>query len=474
MPLPFLLLVPPEFPVARYGARGDGRTMDTAAIQRAIDAASAAGGGRVVLPKGRFLSGTLFLKSGVELRIESGATLLGSANRDDYRKVRWHALILADGQKEIAITGGGTVDGQGQALAADVVRRWRAGEYGPTSGASRPGEAERPELLDFANCRGVRVEGVTLRNSSCWVQTYDRCQDVVVGGVRVVSRAYWNNDGLDLVDCRKALIENLDVDSADDGICLKSAAGGGGCEDVLVRNCRIRSSASAVKFGTGSYDGFRRIRVEGIDVRDTFRSAIALEEVDGGVLEDVTVRHVRARNVGNAFFVRLGERTRGAGKSALRNVLIEDLQATIPAGKPDAGLAYEGPPALEKTNPPPASIVGLPSQPIFLVTLRDVRVTTAGVADPARAVPQEKIPPRTADYPEFSMFGELPASGLYAQYVNGLTLDRVEFLRKGDDFRPAVYLDWVWNADLTGLRLPSPGEGPGLTQRHAAGTRGKT
>ena len=122
-----LLLLTPVFDVRTFGAKGDGKTMDTAAVQAALDAA-ARKGGRVTLANGRFLCGTLDLRSGVELRIEKGAALLGSTSRDDYRRNnRWYALLLAHGARGIAVTGGGTIDGQGRALASDVVRRWRAG-----------------------------------------------------------------------------------------------------------------------------------------------------------------------------------------------------------------------------------------------------------------------------------------------------------------------------------------------------------
>lgn len=465
IPLSLLAFSGRDVSVETYGARGDGKTLDTVAIQRAIDAVAKLGGGRVVLRQGRYLSGTLFLKSGVELRIDPGATLLGSASRDDYQKVRWYALVQADGQHDIAVTGGGTIDGQGVALAADVVRRWKAGEYGPTGRAWRPDESLRPEILDFANCRKVRVEGVTLKNAACWVETYDRCSDLTLRKVRVDSKAYWNNDGIDLVDCRRTLVEDCDIDSADDGICLKSNKGGGGCEDLTVRNCRVRSSASAVKFGTASFDGFRHIRIEGIDVRDTFRSAVALEAVDGGGLEDVTVRRIRAVNTGNAFFVRLGHRNAGGPVGHVRRVTIEDVRVEVPAGKPDAGYPIEGPPAREITSPLPSSLVGLPGDPLRDVVVRDVEVTMPGGGKP---LPGE-VPLREGDYPEFSMFGNLPAWGLYVRDVEGLTLDHVAFRLKSPDPRPAVALDSVRKATL---RVTVPGDKEaGVAQSRCDGVR---
>ncbi len=301
------------------------------------------------------------------------------------------------------------------------------------------------------------------------MQTYDRCEDLVVRGVRVVSRAYWNNDGIDLVDCRRVVVERCDIDSADDGVCLKASAPGG-CEDVTVRECRVRSSASAVKFGTASVGGFRRIRVEAIDVRDTFRSAIALEAVDGGTIEDVTVRRIRARNTGNAIFIRLGHRNKSEAISTLRNVLIEDVRVDIPAGKPDAGLAFEGPPT-ERTNVLPSSIVGLPGHPVENVTLRNIEVTMTGDADHALSVLTEAVPQRERDYPEFSMFGELPAWGLCARDTHGLTLDRIFFRRKGAELRAAVYLDSVQGADLRGLRVSGKSVGPVLSHRGSTDVR---
>ena len=282
-----------SFNVKQFGASGDGKTFDTQAIQSAIDAANQAGGGAVILPPGVFLSGSLLMKSHVELRIEAGATLLGSASRSDYQKSnRWYALLLADGQEDVAISGSGTIDGQGRQLAQDIIRRVKSGEFNDPMAHSRPNANQRPQLINFRKCRNVRVSGVTLRDSSCWVQDYIQCDDLVIENIRVISTAYWNNDGIDITDCTEVRVTGCDVNSDDDGICLKSEYGGSGCDDVEVSHCRIRSSASAVKFGTDSYGGFRNIHVHDITVYDTFRSAVALECVDGGVLKNVHVENI--------------------------------------------------------------------------------------------------------------------------------------------------------------------------------------
>src|SRR5208282_1706489 len=208
------------FNVKQFGASGDGKTFDTQAIQSAIDAANQAGGGAVILPPGMFLSGSLQMKSHVELRIEAGATLLGSASRSDYqRSYRWYALLLADGQEDVTISGSGTIDGQGRQLAQDVIRRVKLGEFNDPMAHSRPNANQRPQLINFRKCRKVRVSGVTLRDSSCWVQDYIRCDDLVIENIRVVSTAYWNNDGIDITDCTKVRVTGCDVNSDDDGIC---------------------------------------------------------------------------------------------------------------------------------------------------------------------------------------------------------------------------------------------------------------
>lgn len=363
------------FNVRNFGALGDGQTLDTGAIQAAIEAASQTGGGVVKLPAGTYLSGSLWLKSRVELNLESGATLLGSTSGAHYQKDRWFALLLAEGQHHIALSGNGTVDGQGRALAQDVMQRVARGELGP----ERFDEGPRPLLIQFRNCRRVKVSGLTLRNSSCWTQNYVNCEGLAIEGITVRSTVCWNNDGLDLYDCRRVRVSNCDIDSADDGICLKSGPTGNGCYDVEISKCRIRSSASALKLGTASSQGFRKIRAHHLSIYDTYRSAVALESVDGGVLEDVLVENIRATNTGNAIFLRLGHRSAGP-IGALRNVVIRDVKVQVPAGKPDVGYPIEGPPVKGPHNVFPSSVVGLPGHPVSNVLLENIEIFYPGGA----------------------------------------------------------------------------------------------
>jgi polygalacturonase len=444
--------MPRNYDITQFGAISDGITLNTEAIQKAVDQCHTDGGGNVLIPKGDFVTGSICLKDNVTILLAADAVLLGSIKRTDYDRNRWYALILANGARNIGIGGKGIIDGRGKALAADTDAMYKKGLIQGGYKDNRTHESERPQLIDFEHCTNIKISGVTLKNAACWVQRYGRCDSLVIDDIKVRSTAFWNNDGIDLVDCTNTLVQNCDIDVGDDGICLKSDRKDLSCNHILIRHCKVRSSASAVKFGTNSYGGFRNIKVDDIEVYNTFRSAIALEIVDGGVMEDVEVSNIRAENTGNAFFIRLGHRTQRFPPGQVRRIYLHDIKVAVPAGKPDIGYEHEGPPVKEPHNLMPASIVGIPGHPIVDVRLENIRISYAGGGDRNIAfVPIDslsKVPERERDYPEFSMFGELPAWGLYCRHVDGLQMDRVRLRKKVADYRGMVVLDDVLRVQM--------------------------
>ena len=463
----FIIMAPATFVcyaqginIKQFGAVGDGKTMDTKAIQHAIDSSSKKRHGKVIIPAGTFLSGSIYLKTGVELYLEKGAVLLGSSNPVDYEKNVNYALVLANWQHDIAIKGEGTIDGQGRELAQNVVKLWKAGLLKENTGKDRPDEKYRPQIIEMDHCNQDTVSGITIKNSSCWVQTYNKCSRLVIDHVTVNSTAYWNNDGFDIVDCNTAHITNCDINSADDGICLKSGDSTSSCNNIYIENCRIRSSASALKFGTASWGGFENIRVRNLTIFDTYRSAIALECVDGGFIKDIEIENIKATNTGNAIFIRLGKRGKGRPMGVIDGITIKNVEVHIPATKPDKGYEIEGPLDKEHYNVLPSSIVGLNGGQMKHIRLEHINLHYQGGSNTAYAYrPVDSlaaVPERPANYPEFTMFGELPAWGLYIRHAGDVTIKDFNLFCSNADYRPAVVVDDA--AYFTAVKLKVDGK----------------
>lgn len=460
---------------ADWGVKPGLKTMQTEQLQRMIDEVAARGGGIVRLSAGAYITGCIELKSNVWLDLERGAVLLGSTNPDDYRPQRMAgepvspnakdnsalALIVANGARNIGVTGQGVIDGQGLELALNIDSLHHRGvriDPNYNNRRKRPGETARPKLFRLSHADGVTLRDVTLRNSACWGVTLELCRNVVMDNLTVYNRAYWNNDGLDITDCRNVRITRCDINAADDGICLKSYYPGRANDSIYIADCRICSSASAVKFGTASHGGFRRVTIDNVEVYDTYRSAIAIETVDGGGLEDVRVTRVRARNTGNPLFIRLGHRS-GESPGFLRNIYIGQMEVEVPFGRPDEDCDLRGPALNFFHNPIPASITGIPGAAVENVVIEDVTVHYPGRATKGMAyVPLwrlDAVPEEVDGYPEFSMFGELPAWGFYVRHVRGIAFRNVKLQLAADDFRPAFVLDDVEDVTFERLQLPS-------------------
>ena len=462
-----------DYPVSLFGIHSDGVTLNTRSIQFAIDYIHQQGGGRLVFDVGRFLTGTIHLKSNTTLHLLEGAVLLGVVNPLDYDRKIYTALILAHDQKNIAITGKGVIDGQGRQVVRNVVSLVHKGLIKDLFRNDRPEVEIRPKLVYFRSCDSIQIRGVTMRNAAAWVQTYEQCKNLVIDSITVDSRAFWNNDGIDIVDCDGVTISNCYIDSADDGICLKSHDPKLVCQNILIRNCIIRSSANAIKFGTASLGGFKNVKVLNNKVFDTYRSAIALEAVDGGYIENIHVDTLQVSNTGNALFLRVGERVSGK-KGMLQNVTFDHVSVEIASSKPDAGYEYEGPIEDMPRNVSPAVIIaGLAGTLISKVTIQNIDIRHPGGGNPqfAKVLLNEldSVPERPADYPEFSMFHELPAWGIYIRHAREVKISGLRLYCLKKDYRTAVVLDDVHQSQFTSINIQEPGNKKPVYQHRSTG-----
>lgn len=463
-----------DFLITNYGSKADGKTINTLAIQKAIDAAFKNKGGRVVFPKGNFLSGSIILKSNVTLYFEEGSVLLGSTNPEDYPNMSFEgrpdspkkddnsqmALIIAHKAKNIALKGKGIIDGQGLQLALNIDSLHHAGiavdpKY--SLRRNRPNETMRPKLFRFSQCENITIEGLKAGEASCWGLSFELCNNLVLDNLKIVNRSYWNNDGIDITDCKNVKVTNCDINAADDGICLKSYYPGFYNDSVYIANCTIRSSASAIKFGTASFGGFKNVIINDIKVYDTFRSAIAIESVDGALIENIEVSNINAINTGNAIFIRLGQRT-GDKPGTIKNVSLKNIKVQVPFGRPDSNYDLRGPEVDFFHNPFPSSIVGLKGHNVENVILENIEINYPGRASKGMAyIPLNRlhqVPEAAQDYPEFSMFGELPAYGLYVRHANGISMKNIKLTLDDADFRPAFIFDDVQNVNMKEINLP--------------------
>lgn len=427
---------------SKFGIRSDGITMNTRSIQKAIDWISEQGGGTLRFWVGRYLTGSIHLRSNVNLDLQEGAILVGSTNPYDYDKVAGcYALVIAEKEHDIRIFGKGCIVGNGRELANNFTQAVYDGILKDPLKYDRVGG--RARLVYFRECQDIHISGIWLKDAADWVQTYDQCQHVIVDNIHVESLAFWNNDGIDIVDCDDFLLSNSYFNSSDDAICLKSHSKDHLCQNVEVRNCVARSSASGIKLGTFGLGGFKNIKIIHNKVYDTHRSAITIQSVDGGICEDILVDSLHAVHTSNPFYLVVGER-RGR-RSSMHDITIRNLYCEVPDGKADAGYEYEGPVEDYPRNPSPSSIIGLKGNYIENVTLENITISYPGGGDTnvacVRINELDKVPEMPEAYPEFSQHKELPAWGIYVRHAKNVLLKNITLTARKSDYREAIVFD---------------------------------
>ena len=424
-----------DYHITDYGAVADTTRLSTEAIQRAIDACAEAGGGRVVVGTGSYKTGTLVLRSNVHLHLEAGATLYGSTSLADYRPMRpayvslrtqreTVQLLYADNAHHIVIDGQGTIDGRGRAFAK---LSWN--DEGIT----------RPHLLRFIQCQDIVVKDVTLRNSGCWMQHYLACDRLHIEGIKVFNRNNYNNDALDIDGCHDVVVRGMMADSDDDGITLKSTSPRL-CENVRIADCVVSSHCNAVKLGTETNGGFRNINISGIvikpseDQKEKFfgqwigSSAISLEIVDGGVLENVNVSDITVEGTEAPIFVRLANRARGYYEG----------QVITNVGRIDG--VHLSNIQIRNAGRMGCSITGLPGHPVRNVWLSDITIHHKGgiARDEAEELNRRPFDEKEKEYPEATMWGDLPAKGFYIRHAHNVKWRNVEVATDQPDLRPDI------------------------------------
>lgn len=371
--------------ITDFGAVGDGATLNTKAIQSAIDHAAAQGGGTLVVPDGIFITGSIFLKQGVNLLVETNAVLKGSENTNDYPwidtriaglEMKWPAaLVNADSLSNLVLSGAGTIDGSG-------LRWWK--EYwqarrNETDGWDPHFKVGRPRLIHIIRCQNVRVQGLRLKDSAFWNLQLTYCDGVEVNGLKVrapnqpVKAA--SSDGIDIDSTRNVLITGCDIECDDDAICLKSGRDADGLrvnrptENVVITNCRVGAAGGLMVIGSETSGGIRHVRVSDC------RADAGCEEIvrfktkmdRGGVVEDIIYENIVADGARAVFSFNMN--------ALARTWLPEEFRTPVPPEQGTPVFRNITVRNLKATNCRTAGrLVGLPQSPLRSLTLENVSI----------------------------------------------------------------------------------------------------
>ncbi|TRX51588.1 glycoside hydrolase family 28 protein [Fulvivirga sp. M361] len=427
-----LQLLAKDFNVMDFGARADGRTKDTKAVQAAVDACTENGGGLVLIPAGKtVVIGTIFMKDFVTLHIEGGAVLMGSPDIKDYAENTFRnqyknephmdkCLIFAQDAKSFAIEGYGAIDGNGH----------------PENFNNKTG---RPMMIRFLNCQNIHIRDVTLINPAAWTSAWIYCDNIVVDGISIRSRVNHNGDGLDFDGCTNVRVSNSSFDTSDDSICLQASDPEKPCKNVTVTNCTFTSKWAGMRIGLLSRGDFESVTVSNCTFNDIQDAGLKIQMNEGGEMKNMTFTNLTMKNVPRPVFMTFAQQRAFVGSpegvypsmKSMHNFIFSNIIADNSELDKDAAFY----------------ITGMPGHDIENILFSNIQFIVPG-GGTAEDAAKTDIKEYTLDvlegwWPEFHLTGTLPAYGFYVRHVKGLTLDNIHIYRKGEDARKPVFLEDV-------------------------------
>lgn len=458
-----------------YGAVADGKTLNTKAVEKAIDDCSNSGGGTVTVPTGQFLIGTIYLKNDVNLYLEMGAVLLGSTKIEDYDP---QILVRALQVKNISITGNGTIDGQGHTFWIPADRSKIPYDRAPEW--IHPEKSPR-NLVKLEGCKGVNIQNIHLKGAESWTLHLLGCDEVQLTGITIRNPLQGpNTDGIDIQACSNVRIANCDIYTRDDAVCLKNRDPRytyKACENITVTNCILTSVCNSFKIGTESLGDFKNIvfsnsviktarpdeelakdAAEYIDVKArryglAASSGIALESVDGANIQGVTISNIVIDGAWCPIFIRLGNRGAGEQKvspsvaGTLKDVIISNIVAY------NASIA--------------SSITSIPGSYVENVTLSNITIKTLGGENKETA--SIVLDELEKSYPDPKMWGRvlsksddthpIPISGLFLRHAKNIQIKDVQIYADITDMRPLVKAEDVEDLYINNLKTNDNNKG---------------
>jgi len=450
------------FNVRDFGAIGDGKNLDSPAINKAIAAAAAAGGSTVLVPAGTYLSGSIHLQSNIHLLIDAGATILGApqnlnaydetepfpgiAYQDGGHTYFHNSLLWGEKLTNVFITGNGTINGGGLARQAKILDEMCGYDHFQTPNTKTyPPVRIGNKSIALKLCKNVLIRDITIAHGGHFGILATGCDNLTIDNVTIDT----NRDGMDIDCCRNTMVSNCRVNSPnDDGICPKSTYALGEAritENLTIVNCQVSGFTEGtlldgtmkgnggygrIKFGTESSGGFRNCTVSNC----TFRNChgLALEEVDGGIMENITINNLAMMDVRDyAIYITTGKRNRTPNLATIsrsRNISISHVIAD----------------GVDKMSG--IQIFGLPEQPLEGIRLDNIRLTSKGGGTAEDSANHAKE--LGSDYPEPRKSGTLPAYGIFARHVRNLELSNIHVDFQTTDCRPAAIFE-----DIKGLEI---------------------